>query len=98
MIVTSCTCSFCAKRDTEEDFVLTTARDRVSTYQWGRYQIEHHHCAICGCGTWLRSPVRDQQAKGPVPGKFRVQVNAWRLEDFDPDARPIKVIDGKNLW
>ena len=26
-------------RDQEDDFVLTTARDRVSTYQWGSYQI-----------------------------------------------------------
>jgi hypothetical protein len=40
--VTRCTCSFCSKlgalwayQDAEEDFVLTTARDRVSTYQWG---------------------------------------------------------------
>ena len=53
--VTRCTCSFCSKRgalwayqETEGDFVLTTARDRVSTYQWGNYQVEHHHCAICG--------------------------------------------------
>jgi hypothetical protein len=34
-----------------------------------------------------------------LPGrKFRIQVNAWLLDDFDPDAQPIKVIDGKNLW
>ncbi len=59
------------------------------------YRIEHHHCAICGCGTWSRSPLWDQQAK--LPGKFR-QVNAWLLDDFDPDAQPIEVIDGKNLW
>ena len=51
--VTRCTCSLCSKRgalwasqETEGDFALTTARDRVSTYQWGSYQIEHHHCAI----------------------------------------------------
>ncbi len=50
--VTRCTCSFCSKRgalwayqDREDDFVLTTARDRVSTDQWGSYEIEHHHCA-----------------------------------------------------
>ena len=85
-------------RDAEEDFVLTTARDRISTYQWGNYQIEHHHCAICGCGTWSRSPLWDQEAKRAAPGKFRVQVNAWLLNDFDPNAQPIEVIDGKNLW
>jgi hypothetical protein len=103
--VTRCTCSFCTKRgaswanqDNDDDFVLTTARDRVSTYQWGSYQIEHHHCTICGCGTWSRSPSWDREAKRPVPGKFKVQVNACLLEDFDPDARPIEVIDGKTLW
>jgi hypothetical protein len=103
--VTRCTCSFCTKRgaswayqDNDDDFVLTTARDRVSTYQWGSYQIEHHHCTICGCGTWSRSPSWDREAKRPVPGKFKVQVNACLLEDFDPDAQPIEVIDGKTLW
>ena len=67
--VTRCSCSFCSKRgalwayqEAEDDFTLTTARDRVSTYQWGSYRIEHHHCAICGCGTWSRAPLWDQQA------------------------------------
>jgi hypothetical protein len=27
----------------EEDFVLTTARDPVSTYPWRGYQIKYHH-------------------------------------------------------
>jgi hypothetical protein len=103
--VTRCTCSFCTKRgalwayqDQEDDFVLTTARDRVSTYQWGSYQVEHHHCPICGCGTWSRSPLWDREAGRSVPGKFRVQVNAWLLEDFDPAAQPIALIDGRTLW
>jgi hypothetical protein len=103
--VTRCTCSFCTKRgalwayqDNENDFVLTAARDRVSTYQWGSYLVEHHHCAICGCGTWSRSPLWDRQAKRPIADAFGVQVNAWLLEDFDPGSQPIKVIDGKTLW
>jgi hypothetical protein len=82
--------ALCAYQEAEEDFVLTTARDRVSTYQWGSYQIEHHHCAICGSGTWSRSPLWDQDTKRPVPGKFRVQVNAWLLEDFDPTHSRLK--------
>ena len=55
--VTHCTCSFCSKRGAlwayyvPKDFRLMTARDRVSTYQWGSYTVQHHHCAICGCGT-----------------------------------------------
>jgi hypothetical protein len=27
-----------------------------------------------------------------------VQVNAWLLEEFDPEAQPIEVIDGRTLW
>jgi hypothetical protein len=103
--VSRCTCSFCSKRgalwayyENESDFTLTTARDRVSTYQWGSYTIEHHHCAICGCSTWSRSPVWDLATKTAVPGKFKAQVNAWLLDGFEMDAQPVKVIDGKNLW
>ncbi len=75
-----------------------TSRDRVSTYQWRSYTIEHHHCAICGCGTWSRAPVWDSERKTAVPGKFKIQVNAWLLDEFDPNAQKINVIDGKNLW
>jgi hypothetical protein len=103
--VTRCTCSFCSKRgalwayqDKETDFTLTTSRDRVSTYQWGRYTAEHHHCAICGCGTWSRLPAWDQKTKQPIPGKFGISVNAWLLDDFDPEAQPIKLVDGTNQW
>ena len=33
-----------------------------------------------------RGPVRllGSTNKAPLPGKFRVQVNAWLVEDFDP--------------
>jgi len=103
--VSRCTCSFCSKRgvlwayyENESDFTLITSRDRVSTYQWGSYTIEHHHCAICGCGTWSRSPVWDLATKTPVPGKFKAQVNAWLLDGFEMDAQPVKMIDGKNQW
>jgi hypothetical protein len=103
--VTRCTCSFCSKRgalwayyENEGDFVLTTPLDRAATYQWRSRMVEHHHCATCGCGTWSRSPLWNAETKRPVAGKFRVAVNAWLLEEFDPDAQPIKVIDGKNLW
>jgi len=103
--VTRCTCSFCTKRgvlwaylDNEDDFVLTTSRDRVTTYQWGKYVIEHHHCAICGCGTWSRSPVWDRETRQAIPGEFKIQVNAWLLDGFDPGAQPIEIVDGKTLW
>ena len=54
--------SFCSKRGalwayyTPQDFRLTTAPDRVSTYQWRTFTGQHHYCAICGCGTYSKSP------------------------------------------
>jgi hypothetical protein len=59
------------------------ARSSPPTNQWGSYVVEHHHCAIFGCDTWSRSPLWDRETKRPVPGKFKVQVNAWLLEKFD---------------
>jgi hypothetical protein len=53
--ITRCTCSFRTKRgalgaylDQEDDFVLATASDRVSTYQWGSYQTARLVDAVRG--------------------------------------------------
>ncbi len=100
--VTHCTCSFCSKRGAlhayypQDAFKLKTARDRVSTYQWRSYTIQHHHCAICGCPTYTESP--DFSTGEPDFDHMRVAINARLLDDFDLDAIPVKVIDGKNLW
>lgn len=100
--VTRCTCSFCSKRGTlwayykADDFRLTTARDRVSTYQWGSYTIKHHHCAICGCGTYTETP--DWSTGRADFDNPRIGVNARLFDAFDLDAMAVAVIDGKNLW
>ena len=100
--VARCTCSFCSKRGAlwayyrPEQFALTTARDRVSTYQWRSYTVEHHHCAICGCGTYTESP--EWVDKKPDPEKKKIAINARLLDDFDLDVIPVEVLDGKNLW
>ena len=101
--VTRCTCSFCSKRgalwayyENESDFVLTTSRDRVSTYQWRSYSVEHHHCAICGCGTYSEFP--DFSSGTPDYSNPRISVNARLLDDFDVEALPQKRVDGKNAW
>ena len=60
--------------------------------------VEVFHCAVCGCGTWSRFPAWDQKTKQPMSGKFGISENAWLLDDFDPDAQPIKLVDGKNPW
>lgn len=81
---------------TPAQFRLTTARDRVSTYQWRFFTVHHHHCAICGCPTYSESP--DWSTGQPDFSNPRMGVNARLLDDFDLDTVEIKVIDGKNLW
>ncbi len=100
--VTRCTCSFCSKRGalwayyTPAQFKLLTARDRVSTYQWRSFTVHHHHCAICGCGTYSESP---DWSTGEADFEHpRIGINARLFNDFDLDAVEVKVIDGKNLW
>jgi hypothetical protein len=100
--VTSCTCSFCSKRGalhayyTPAQFKLTTARDRVTTYQWRSFTVQHHHCAICGCPTYSESP--DFSSGKPDFDNPRIGVNARLFDDFDLAAVPVETIDGKNLW
>ena len=100
--VTSCTCSYCSKRGAlwayykPAEFRLTTARDRVSTYQWGSYTVKHHFCGICGCTTYSESP---SWADGkPDFDNPQVSVNARLFDDFDLAAVPVTTIDGRNLW
>ncbi len=100
--VTSCNCSFCSKRGglwayyTPDQFKLTTARDRVSTYQWGHYVGQHHHCGVCGCGTYSEFPSFD--GGKPDFSKPRFSVNARLFNDFDLAAVPVEYVDGKNGW
>jgi len=102
--VTRCTCSFCSKRgsfwayqDNAEDFVLTTSRSRIdlSVGQLS-YRTSSLRSAVVVHGRG--PPFWDQETKQSVAGKFQVQVNAWLVENFDPNAQPIKVLDGKTLW
>jgi hypothetical protein len=67
-------------------------RNRESGFQWtGRPDG-------ADAGARSRSPAWDQKTKQPISGKFGISANAWLLDDFDPEAQPIKLIDGKNQW
>jgi hypothetical protein len=98
----SCNCSFCSKRGPlwayymPEQFKLTTARDRVSTYQWGHYMGQHHHCAICGCGTYSEFPTFEGGA--PDFSKPRISINARLLNDFDIEPLPVTRLNGREDW
>jgi hypothetical protein len=98
-----CNCSFCHKRGMVRssypaaDFTLKTARHRASTYQWNRYTMEHHRCAICGCGTYSEGPTWGEQTGRPDWSKHLVNVNARLLDDFDLEGREVRKINGRQF-
>jgi hypothetical protein len=98
--VSDCNCSFCSKRGAlwayyaPDQFKLTTARDRVSTYQWGGYFGEHHHCGVCGCGTYSEFPSFENGVVNYDDPK--ICLNARLFEDFDLAAVPVRKADGKS--
>ncbi len=97
-----CNCSFCSKRGNLvayyplAAFRLLTARDRVATYQWGDYMGTHHHCGVCGCGTYSQFPdFSSGQADYDNP---RVAINARLLEGFDLSPLPVNHLNGRDDW
>jgi hypothetical protein len=100
--VTRCSCSLCSKRGalwayyTPAQFRLTSPPENVATYLWGSRTVKHHFCANCGCGTYSESP--DWSTGKPDFDNPKVGVNSRLFDDFDLDAVPVTVIDGKNLW
>jgi hypothetical protein len=94
-------CSLCSKRGAlwayykPAQFSLISSLENVATYRWGSRTVKHHFCANCGCGTYSESP--DWSTGQADFSKMKIGVNAWLLDDFDPDAVPVTVIDGKNL-
>jgi len=98
--VADCNCSSCSKRGAlwayydEVEFKLTTAPERVSTYQWGDYMMKLHYCGICGCATYNEGPVwKDGEIDFSVN---RIGVNARLFDDFDLAAVPVRHVNGKD--
>ena len=100
--LTRCTCSFCSKRGglwayyTPAQFRLLTPIAGVATYAWRSRTAKHHFCATCGCGTYTDTP--DYSTGKADFDNPKVTINARLLDDFDLDAVPVTVIDGRNLW
>lgn len=97
--VNSCNCSLCTKRGAlwayyaEAEFKLTTAPDRVSTYQWGDYMMKLHYCAICGCATYNEGPTWVGRELDFT--RTTIGVNARLFDDFDLDQVPIRYSDNR---
>ena len=101
--LTSCNCSFCVRRGalvayyTPDQFKVTTAPDRVWTYQWGTYSGQHHYCPVCGMGTHSVFP--NFETGQPDFNDMQVSVNARMFEDpavWEP--LPVKQVNGREEW
>jgi hypothetical protein len=100
--LTCCTCSLCSKRGalwayyTPQQFRLLTPPEQVATYLWQTKTVKHHFCATCGCGTYSESP--DWSSGQADFSKPKIGINARLLDDFDLEAVPVAVVDGRKLW
>ena len=96
----ACNCSFCRKRGVLWGYypaaaVGVLAAEGQATYRWNSGSVAHHHCSICGCGTYSESPT--WTAQGPDFANPRIAINARLLEGFDLEAAPRRAIDGASF-
>ena len=101
--LTRCNCTFCTTRGAlyayyepqQVRIKAEPAGDRV--YRWQSKMVAHHFCGTCGNATYSDSPAF--QMDGTWDGTSRRMVlNARLFDDFDAEAWPHTVIDGRHLW
>jgi hypothetical protein len=99
--ITACTCTFCTKRGalwayyTPDQVKLSVTPEADAVYS-RRGSSKHHHCLVCGCGTFSVLPTWvDLKPDFEHP---RTSVNVRLLDDFDITSLPVKTVDGRTLW
>ncbi|MEP7455351.1 GFA family protein [Phyllobacterium sp. SB3] len=99
--VTVCSCTFCAKRGAlwayyTPDQVKLSVKPEADAIYSKNGMAKHHHCNVCGCGTFSEVPTWvDYQPDWENP---RISVNARLFEDFDIASLRVDEVDGRNLW
>jgi len=92
--VKQCNCSICSRLGALRWFVprtqvrFITPKSNLSTYQFGKKNIKHHFCAICGCAP---------MGTGAHNGVEMFSINARCLENVDLSALKIKPVDGRSF-
>ncbi len=97
--ITRCNCTFCSKRGILWAYyqpveVTITSRRHDAVYASSRYPFTHHHCSVCGCGTYTESP---ESVEEPDFSRMMIGINARLLDDIDIDSLPVELLDGPNL-
>jgi hypothetical protein len=99
--VTVCTCTFCTKRGTlwayyTPDQVKLSVTPEADAVYSRNGMNKHHHCNVCGCGTFSQVPTWTHYE--PDFDNPRISVNVRLFDDFDIASLPVEIIDGRNLW
>jgi len=90
--VTYCNCSICAKKGflhlivPQDQFVLISGKDDLTTYQFNTKVAKHTFCKHCGMHPFYV----------PRSDPDKIDVNVRCLDGVDLDAFSVKTFDGKN--
>lgn len=87
-----CNCSICRRRGAVMskqyfDRMTVTGLDKLVLYLWGDRMVNHWFCPTCGV-----HPFHDVIER---PGIYRINLGC--LDDFDPGAVAVTVIDGASF-
>lgn len=91
--VLQCNCSICGKTGSLLSFVpassfkLEKGESSLTDYQFGKHNIHHLFCRVCG----VRSFARGQGPSGPMAA-----INTRCLDDVDATTLPVQHFDGKS--
>ena len=91
--VTQCNCSICSRTGAllsfvpADSFKLEKGEEVLTDYQFGRKNIHHYFCRVCG----VRSFARGQGPKGPMAA-----INTRCLEEVEATTLPVQQFDGRS--
>ena len=91
----SCNCSICQRKGALMWFVprsalrLLTPDEDAGSYGFGKHQIRHRFCTVCGIHPY-------GEATSPA-GEAMAAINLRCIEDIDLAAIPVTSFDGRSL-
>jgi hypothetical protein len=91
--LTTCDCSICRRKNAlmgkvhESEFELLAGEDHLTEYRFHTQTARHFFCKTCGIYPFHRKRV--------TPDYFGI--NVFCLDDFEPDAIPVRATVGKGM-
>lgn len=71
----------------EASLAILEGEDELTLYEWNSRRAKHYFCRACGVYVFHR--------KRAAPDHFGV--NAFCLDDFDPNSVPVRATDGAGM-